>query len=76
MIEKYGPEHITVSSACDWGPSVPVAVPQFALEMRRRGHSEELIHRVVYENPVEFLRQSPKFHVPETRDVASAILAR
>ena len=64
MIETYGPERITVSSACDWGPSIPVAVPHLVLEMKRRGHSEELIRQVTFENPIEFLRQSPKFEVP------------
>jgi predicted metal-dependent TIM-barrel fold hydrolase len=63
MIEVHGPERICVASACDWGPSVPVAVPQFILAMRRRGHAEELIRRVVFENPVEFLGQSPKFRL-------------
>lgn len=66
MIEMFGPDRICVASACDWGPSVPVAVPQFILEMRRRGHSEELIQKIVYENPVGFLGQSPKFRLPRS----------
>jgi predicted metal-dependent TIM-barrel fold hydrolase len=66
MIERYGPERICVASACDWGPSVPVAVPEFMLAMRRRGHPEDLIRRVVYENPVAFLSQSPKFRIRPT----------
>jgi uncharacterized protein len=61
MIEVYGSERICVASACDWGPSAPTAVAQFALEMRRRGHPEALIHKIVYENPVAFLSQSAKF---------------
>jgi uncharacterized protein len=64
MIEKHGPDRITVSSACDWGPSVPTAVPQLMLEMRRRGHSEAAIRKVVFENPLEFLMQSGKFELP------------
>jgi predicted metal-dependent TIM-barrel fold hydrolase len=67
MLEKRGPERICVASACDWGPSVPVAVPQFVLAMRRRGHPDALIRRVVFENPAEFLGQSPKFRLPEGR---------
>ncbi|MBI3912415.1 MAG: TatD family hydrolase [Armatimonadetes bacterium] len=63
MIEMYGPERICVSSACDWGPSVPVAVPHLMLEMRRRGHPEALIQKIVYEGPIAFLSQSPKFRV-------------
>jgi predicted metal-dependent TIM-barrel fold hydrolase len=61
MIEVHGPDRICVASACDWGPSQPLAVPQFILEMRRRKHPDELIRRVVFENPAEFLGQSPKF---------------
>src|ERR1700687_1597493 len=64
IIERYGAERITISSACDWGPSVPTAVPQLMLEMRRRGHSEELIRKLVFENPLEFLMQSGKFELP------------
>ncbi|AFZ66811.1 TatD family hydrolase [Deinococcus peraridilitoris] len=73
MIEMHGPERICVASACDWGPSDPVAVPEFVLEMRRRGHDEELIRRIVLENPARFLRQSPKFVVP--REVGQAVAA-
>jgi predicted metal-dependent TIM-barrel fold hydrolase len=68
IIERYGPERICVAGACDWGPSDPIAVPRFVMEMRRRRHSEALIHRVVFENPVEFLSQSPKFRIRPTRE--------
>ena len=61
VIEKYGPDRILVAGACDWGPSDPIAVPRFAMEMRRRRLPESLIHRVIFENPVTFLSQSPKF---------------
>jgi uncharacterized protein len=64
LIEMYGSERICVASACDWGPSKPTAIPEFALEMRRRGHPEALIHKIVYENPAEFLGQSTKFRLP------------
>ena len=61
MIEMYGPERLLVNSAGDWGPSKPTAVPDFILEMRRRGHSESLIRRIVYDNPIEFFSQSRNF---------------
>jgi predicted metal-dependent TIM-barrel fold hydrolase len=64
MIERYGPDRILVAGACDWGPSEPVAVPKFIMEMRRRRHPDALIHQVVFENPVRFLGQSPKFERP------------
>jgi predicted metal-dependent TIM-barrel fold hydrolase len=63
VIEKYGPDRICVAGACDWGPSDPIAVPRFAMEMRRRHHPEALIEQVVFANPVRFLSQSPKFKV-------------
>ena len=40
--------------AGDWGPSKPTAVPDFILEMRKRGHPESLIRRIVYETPLKF----------------------
>ena len=61
LLERYGLDRICVASACDWGHSVPTAVPELILALRRRGHADELIRRVVYENPIEFLSQSPKF---------------
>ena len=74
VIEKYGPDRILVAGACDWGPSDPIAVPRFAMEMRRRRLPESLIHRVIFENPVTFLSQSPKFVLPE--GVEDAVPAR
>ena len=61
MVEMYGPDRLLVNSAGDWGPSKPTAVPDFILEMRRRDHPESLIRQVVYENPLEFFRQSRGF---------------
>jgi uncharacterized protein len=72
MIEKHGSDRITVSSACDWGPSVPTAVPRLMLEMRRRGHTEATIRKVVFENPLQFLMQSGKFELPRL-DIRAAV---
>jgi len=65
MIENYGGERLWMNSACDWGVSVPLAVPHAALEMKRRGHAPEVVDRMVYQNPVRFLSQSPKFKLPK-----------
>ncbi len=73
IVERYGPDRLCVNSACDWGPSVPLAVPQFAMEMRRRGHSPQTIRRIVFENPISFLRQSPHFQVPEYQEQAALV---
>jgi predicted metal-dependent TIM-barrel fold hydrolase len=61
MLEVYGDERVWMNSACDWGVSVPLAVPRTALEMRRRGHSAEFIDKVIYQNPLKFLGQNPRF---------------
>jgi predicted metal-dependent TIM-barrel fold hydrolase len=54
-----------MNSACDWGVSVPLAIPYAALELRRRGHGAEAIDRLIYQNPKRFLSQCPKFKVIE-----------
>jgi predicted metal-dependent TIM-barrel fold hydrolase len=57
----WGDDRIMVNSAGDWGPSNPLAVPDFIQEMRRRGHGEAKIRNVVYENPLAFFRQCERF---------------
>jgi predicted metal-dependent TIM-barrel fold hydrolase len=61
ILEVYGTERIWMNSACDWGVSVPLAVPRTALEMRKRQHTPDWIDKVIYENPIRFMSQSPKF---------------
>jgi predicted metal-dependent TIM-barrel fold hydrolase len=61
MVEVYGTDRVLVNSSADWGPSRPTAVPDFILVMRRRGHSEELIRKIVHDNPLEFFNQSRNF---------------
>jgi predicted metal-dependent TIM-barrel fold hydrolase len=61
MIEMYGVERIMANSAGDWGKSDPLAVPEMILEMKRRGHSEQAIRRVVYNNPLAFFSQSVRW---------------
>ena len=61
IIERCGDEQIMVNSAGDWGPSNPLAVPDFIQEMRKRGHSEMKIKKIVYDNPLKFFSQSKNF---------------
>jgi predicted metal-dependent TIM-barrel fold hydrolase len=61
IIDVYGNERIWMNSACDWGVSVPLAVPRTALEMKKRGHAAEAIDKMIYQNPFKFMSQSPKF---------------
>jgi predicted metal-dependent TIM-barrel fold hydrolase len=63
IIENAGAHRIWMNSACDWGHSVPLAVPRAAGEMRRRGHTPEAIDQLIFGNPVRFLSQTPKFTI-------------
>jgi predicted metal-dependent TIM-barrel fold hydrolase len=63
IIDMYGTDRIWMNSACDWGISVPLAVPRTALEMRKRGYSEDVVDKMIYRNPIEFMSQSPKFKI-------------
>lgn len=71
IVERYGSERLWVDSACDWGPSNPSAVSAFILEMRLRGHSEEAIRRVVYENPLTFFSQCTRWEYTPPDAVAA-----
>jgi predicted metal-dependent TIM-barrel fold hydrolase len=63
IFETYGLDRLWINSAGDWGVSDPLAVPKCQIEMRRRGHTEQAIRRVSFDNPLTFLGQSPKFSV-------------
>lgn len=64
MLDMFSHERIWMNSACDWGVSIPLAVPRTALEMKRRGWPVDLIDKVIYRNPIQFLSQCPKFKLP------------
>jgi predicted metal-dependent TIM-barrel fold hydrolase len=64
ILDCHGTERLWLNSACDWGESVPLAVPHTALEMRRRKWPANAIDKVIFENPARFLAQSPKFKLP------------
>jgi predicted metal-dependent TIM-barrel fold hydrolase len=61
VLDEGGTDRIWMNSACDWGVSDPLAVPKCALEMKRRKHTPEFIEKVTYQNPITFLKQSPRF---------------
>jgi uncharacterized protein len=63
ILENYGADRLWMNSACDWGVSVPLAVPYAAQEMRRRGYDDETLDQVFFKNPVTFLSQCPNFTV-------------
>ena len=73
IIEMYGPDRLLVNSAGDWGPSKPSAVPDFIMAMRRRGHPESLIRKIVYENPREFFAKSKNFAFTPPEERTGAI---
>jgi predicted metal-dependent TIM-barrel fold hydrolase len=58
IIEMVGTERIMANSAGDWGKSDPLAVPELIQEMKRRGHKEADIRKVVFDNPLAFWRQA------------------
>jgi predicted metal-dependent TIM-barrel fold hydrolase len=63
ILEVHGTERIWMNSACDWGVSIPLAVPRTALEMRKRGHPAKWVDQVIYQNPIQFMSQSPRFEI-------------
>lgn len=63
IIEDFNGERLWINSAGDWGASDPLAVPKCQIELRGRGHTEDLIRKISFDNPVRFLSQSGRFRV-------------
>src|SRR5262245_43777749 len=57
ILELVGTDRIMANSAGDWGKSNPLAVPEVIQEMKRRGHGDDAIRKVMYENVLAFFRQ-------------------
>lgn len=58
IVKQYGPNHVMVNSAADWGISDPLAVPKTAALMKLRGISAEDIRLVTYQNAITAFSQS------------------
>ena len=63
LVQKYGTERIVINSAADWGISDPLKVPKTIAVMRARGVSDDVIQKIVWDNPVAFFAQSGKLDV-------------
>ncbi len=61
IIRKYGTDRIMINSSADWGYSDPLLVPKTVAGMRLAGFSRDEIEKVVFHNPYNFYKQSPKF---------------
>jgi uncharacterized protein len=64
IARQYGLDRLIVNSSADWGPSDVLSVPKVAHLMLRTGFSRDEVERLVWENPIRFYSQSPKFAVP------------
>lgn len=58
IVQEYGIKRVTINSAADWGPSDPLNVPKTVNELRTRGFTDEKLHKLIWENPLEFYNQS------------------
>jgi predicted metal-dependent TIM-barrel fold hydrolase len=68
LVQKYGTERMLINSAADWGISDPLKVPKTVDVMRARGVSDEMIQKIVWDNPVAFFAQSGKLDVSGLSD--------
>lgn len=67
LVKKYGSDRILVNSAADWGISDPLKVPKTVDVMRAQGIGDDIISRIVWDNPVAFFAQSGRFDVSDLK---------
>jgi len=72
LVKKYGSDRIIVNSAADWGISDPLKVPKTIEAMRVAGIADDVIQKIVWNNPITFFAQSGKLDIAEL-DVRPAI---
>lgn len=60
ILKNYGTERMMINSSADWGVSDPLNVPKTCLYLQQAGFSATDIERLVWDNPLNFYRQSGK----------------
>ena len=65
LVTRYGSDRIIINSAADWGISDPLKVPKTIAVMREQGIADEVIQRIVWDNPVAFFAQSGRLDLTE-----------
>ena len=68
LVKKYGSDRIIINSAADWGISDPLKVPKTIDVMRDRGIRDDVIQKIVWDNPVAFFAQSGRLDVSDLAD--------
>lgn len=62
MMTRFGTDRMIINGSADWGYSDPLAVPRSAMIMRKSGFfTEDEVKKVTFDNPYNFLAQSPRF---------------
>lgn len=71
IFKEFGSDRMLVNSSADWGPSDPLSVPKLCVLMKQAGFPEDVIQRLVWDNPVRFFGQSGR--LSETPVFAEAV---
>lgn len=61
ILQRWGTERILVNSSADWGVSDPCSLPKTAAFMDEQGFAPPDIRRIMFDNPLAFYSQTPKF---------------
>ena len=61
ILKKWGLSRTLVNSSADWGVSDPCSLPKVAGHMERQGFQTAQIQQLLFDNPLAFYSQSPKF---------------
>jgi len=61
IIRQFGSDRMIVNGSADWGISDPLSLVKVSEWMREDGHDETDIHRLLFDNPMQFYAQSPKW---------------
>ena len=63
-VQQYGTQRLLVNSSADWSDSWPLGVIMAAEAMAKLGLGEPAVRAMVWDNPIGWMRQSPRFKTP------------
>jgi predicted metal-dependent TIM-barrel fold hydrolase len=61
IIKQFGSEKMIIDGSADWGVSDPLSLVKVCDYMKKNGHEQKTIDKILFDNPNDFYSQTPKW---------------
>jgi len=59
IVKQFGSDRMIINGSADWGISDPLSLVKVVDYMKKNGHSELIVNKILFDNPNQFYSSSP-----------------